>query len=352
MLFDPRPKTRREDLFGRERELENLARNIDSPITVITGIRRIGKSSILSVFLNEVNIPSIIVDVRNLPLNYSLKDFYHVLSKTLSSRMDRFIEIIKGISSIKVLGGEVEIKWKGKGALSLPLLFDLLNRKRVIVAFDEGQKLRGPRSTEILNALAHAYDYDKNITFIFTGSEVGLLYSFLGVNDTKSPLYGRYHYNLTIERFSRDLAEDFLKAGFKELNIEVNRETIEEALSFFNGIPGWLTFFGNEYYKGSKRFALIKDMAVNLALEELENVVKERGKRYATVLRAIALGEKSWGKIKRYVEEKEGSTISSSILSNIIRNLEDLSVIKDYNFLDPLYKEASLKLSYAYRNSL
>jgi hypothetical protein len=52
----------------------------------------------------------------------------------------------------------------------------------------------------------------------------------------------------------------------------------------------------------------------------------------------------SWGKIKGYVEEHEGSTISSSILSNILRSLEDLSIIKDYEFLDPIYKEASLRL--------
>ncbi|MBC7092259.1 MAG: ATP-binding protein [Nitrososphaeria archaeon] len=95
------------------------------------------------------------------------------------------------MTAIRVAGNEIEIKWKGKGALSLTSLFDHLNRRRIIIAFDEAQKLRGPRSNEILNAIAHSYDYNKNVTFIFTGSEVGLLYDFLKISDASSPLYGR-----------------------------------------------------------------------------------------------------------------------------------------------------------------
>jgi hypothetical protein len=41
LYFDPRPKTRREEIFNREREFEELSRNIDLPLIVITGIRRI-----------------------------------------------------------------------------------------------------------------------------------------------------------------------------------------------------------------------------------------------------------------------------------------------------------------------
>ncbi|MEM3935126.1 MAG: hypothetical protein QW141_02450 [Ignisphaera sp.] len=72
--------------------------------------------------------------------------------------------------------------------------------------------------------------------------------------------------------------------------------------------------------------------------------MRERGKRYAYVLRGIAEGIKTWGGLKRYVEEKEGTVISSSILHNILKNLEDMSIIHNYQFLDPIYREASLRL--------
>jgi len=344
MLLDPRPKMRREDLFGRDRELRMLAENIDSPIILITGIRRIGKSSILSVFLNEVGVPSVLLDLRDLRSNYGLKDFYSVLSKALSTNIDKFKEILKSLSSIKILGSGVEIRWRGRDALTLPSFFDTLNKRRTIIAMDEAQKLRGPRANEVLNAIAHAYDYDRNLTFILTGSEVGLLYDFLKLDDESSPLYGRYCYKLVVERFDRDTAVEFLRKGFEEVNVDIEDEELEEAVNFFDGIPGWLTFFGNEYARGNKKIESIKNIAVNLALKEIKNIVKIRGRRYALVLKVIAEGVDSWSKIKRYVEEREGVTVSSSILSNVINSLEDMSIVKDYKFLDPVYRAASLKL--------
>ena len=44
---------------------------------------------------------------------------------------------------------------------------------------------------ELLALFAHAYDSLPNQRIILTGSEVGLLHDFLGINDYESPLYGR-----------------------------------------------------------------------------------------------------------------------------------------------------------------
>jgi Archaeal ATPase. len=53
VLFGERPKTNRSDLFGRERELNELKEKIDKPLLLLTGIRRIGKTFMLNLFLNE-----------------------------------------------------------------------------------------------------------------------------------------------------------------------------------------------------------------------------------------------------------------------------------------------------------
>ncbi|MGB9727198.1 MAG: hypothetical protein ACPLZF_02210 [Nitrososphaeria archaeon] len=44
---------------------------------------------------------------------------------------------------------------------------------------------------------------------------------------------------------------------------------LEEANLFFNGITIWQTFYGNEVVRGHKRFDVVKEMAVNLAKDEL-----------------------------------------------------------------------------------
>ncbi|WP_243665462.1 hypothetical protein [Vulcanisaeta sp. JCM 16159] len=53
MLFDPKPKERREDLFDRDDELNKLRTGLDYPVTLLLGIRRSGKSSLVKVLMSE-----------------------------------------------------------------------------------------------------------------------------------------------------------------------------------------------------------------------------------------------------------------------------------------------------------
>lgn len=50
--FSLKVKTQRKDLYDREEELGLLEKSAGLPITVVTGIRRVGKSSVVSVFLS------------------------------------------------------------------------------------------------------------------------------------------------------------------------------------------------------------------------------------------------------------------------------------------------------------
>ncbi|WP_366940168.1 hypothetical protein [Thermococcus sp.] len=60
LYFDERPKSRREDLYDRERELEEMLASIESrkPLIVLKGIRRLGKTSLLQVALSEAKVPT------------------------------------------------------------------------------------------------------------------------------------------------------------------------------------------------------------------------------------------------------------------------------------------------------
>ncbi|QGA69052.1 AAA family ATPase [Sulfolobus sp. E11-6] len=351
MLFDERPKENREDLFDREKEIKEIMSNINRPLILITGVRRIGKTSVLKVALNELKIPYVIIDCRNLRPNYSRGDLYSLFSNALSSKLSTFLDVLSKIRGISILGNSVELKWKGREYVSLSDLFDHLNEKRIVIGIDEAQKLRGPLSNEIREAIAHAYDYDRNLTFILTGSEVGLLHDFLGVEDSRSPLYGRYYYEITLERFDKEKSQQFLRKGFEELSLKVEESVIQDIIAMVDGIPGWLTFAGNQYFN-NKDLKKVKDIAINVALNEINSLISIKNnvstivaKRYRTVLRCIAKGMNSWSKIVNCLQDEEGSTISSSVLSNILNTLEKLSIIdENYEFLDPVYKEASKML--------
>ncbi|GGP22207.1 hypothetical protein GCM10007981_17340 [Thermocladium modestius] len=72
-----------------------------------------------------------------------------------------------------------------------------------MLIFDESQELRKLKGYDLLHPIAYAYD-NLGIKFIFTGSETGMVYDFLKLDDAKYPLYGRAYtealYNLCLRK--------------------------------------------------------------------------------------------------------------------------------------------------------
>gem|GEM_PF-960174 len=211
ILFDHRPKETRRDLYDREEELSALHSASSEPIILLTGVRRIGKTSVLKVFLNELEVPHALVDVR-LPLT-SYKSLYSLFSDILSQinkkkSIKSYVEHINGIS---ILGVNISLSWDPRDKPSLLTVMDNLNQAgRVILAFDEAQNLRGKLSNEFLSLIAHCYDYCRNMTFVLTGSEIGLLYDFLKMEDPSSPLYGRHVEEIRLNKFNEQESLDFV----------------------------------------------------------------------------------------------------------------------------------------------
>ncbi len=63
MIFDITPKQDRKDFFDREEEIEKL-KELKTPIILVLGLRRTGKSSLIRISLNELNLPYIYIDLR------------------------------------------------------------------------------------------------------------------------------------------------------------------------------------------------------------------------------------------------------------------------------------------------
>ena len=121
MLFDPRPKERREDLYGRERELQELLEALrgECPLILLLGVRRIGKTSLLKVALRESSQPYIYLDLRVLEEEgYSKVVLYRMLSEELSrlqSSWNRLRSWLGSVKGVEIAGVRVELDWGREG---------------------------------------------------------------------------------------------------------------------------------------------------------------------------------------------------------------------------------------------
>lgn len=108
-----------------------------------------------------------------------------MLLSSLSGRKRLLEELERNVKGLSVSGVRIEIAKD----FSIVELFEALNEYgRFIIAFDEAQYLRFGGATRYDGILAYAVDNLENLTFILTGSEVGMLFDFLRFDDPRAPI--------------------------------------------------------------------------------------------------------------------------------------------------------------------
>jgi AAA+ ATPase superfamily predicted ATPase len=367
LLFDVRPKERRSDLYDFEKELEELKKGLEkTPITLLTGVRRTGKTSLLKVALNESGYPYVYLDTR-LSLNPTYRDFINIVKTSLEDFITRNITIrrkiveklrrISGVS-ISLSPLSVDISWRGDKKFELAEVFVALNKigsdfgKPIIIAFDEAQELRKITWINFLRVFAYIYDNLEHVRLVLTGSEVGLLFKFIGVDVAESPLYGRYIHTVSTRRLSFEESVDFLEKGFREVGVSIPGQIIENAARAFGGIIGWLTLFGYNCYMNtnicSENVDKIIKIAVDVAKQEIENFLKSRRSERYRILLKLLTTERSWSEIKGRLEDMESRTVNDKTLSELLTTLLDLSIIEKTNnkyvIADPIIRNSVKEL--------
>jgi len=355
LLFDPRPKARREDLYDFDEELKKFSKALDEPMVLVSGLRRTGKTSLILTGLNTSGVPYIYFDLREGARSYA--DLYKLFSRGFTEftrrwggLRDHFLRVLSRLRGVSIAGVEVSFSWSSRERPLLTELLDAVNdfaeriNRRVVVVFDEMQSIRGAMGAVLQSALAHSYDFNKSVTLVLAGSEMGVLYSIL--QNPGSPLYGRAYIEVRTRKLSYSEAVDFLTKGFAEVNVNVSRDEIEEAVRELDGIIGWLTYYG---YLRSRSIGGVEQVvreAVALAKKELESFLATRvSSRYRAVLKLLAQGVKEWGELKKELEKLEKKEISDRVVHDILKELKRHSIVNENNeFTDPIYRRASLEL--------
>lgn len=365
MLFDTAPKERREDLYDREKELNEAseALRLGERLVIVYGIRRIGKSSLVKVILNETLVPHVIVDVREIYYKDGSIPEARLVKRVLEGFRDRLTwykrvgfdlrEALKKIKKVRV--GDFEIEVKPGSRVSLTEVLSGIDSwcgehgMRFVFVFDEAQYLRFS-NVRYDGLLAWAVDNLRNTTFILTGSEAGVLREFLRINDAEAPLFGRYRREIYLERFSKEQSTEFLRKGFEEVGVEPDVKEIEEAVRFLDGIVGWLTYYG--YYRGVRKLKqeevipTLLEEGSKMVLAELEKIITPSRERYVAILKAIAQGASAWSDVKAYVVAKSGPVNDArftELLTNLVKYGYVVKENNNYRIPDPIVKHAVLE---------
>lgn len=345
MFFSPEPKTKIEDFFNMEEELSEFKEKLNmGKLIIILGLRRYGKTSLILTGLNSLGLDYIFLDCRLLPSGmFSLNDFLHLLEDELN-RKSWAKNVLSNIEGVSVSGLSLKFRKRNQNVL----LNVLKNLEKKVLVLDEAQELR--RSNYRFDyLLAYLYDH-VNLKIIVSGSQVGLLYRFLRVEDPEAPLFGRPYFEIKLKKLSSQKAREFLEKGFEQENLRVSSKIIEEAVNKFDGNIGWLTYFGYSYTKSGEPIDKILDRASRLSVSEVKHALNVYGlgkKRYVEVLKIVAGGSNlKWSEIKRGVEAKLGK-IPNNTLSNILKNLIDqgflVKVNGEYSITDPILRAGILK---------
>lgn len=349
MYFNLEPKTERKDLYGQNYLIDTLLRRLqdqDTRLVVLKGLRRTGKTSLLNVALNELNLLWLKIDVREYPLA-SREEFLIQLVEKIKLKLGESVvdKILKKISALGLSYGGVgaTIYFQEKYT---PFFFEELNahlktkKKQLILAFDEAQLLR---KINLENLLAAIYDNYPQIKLVFTGSEVGVLDKLLGKRDAGSPLFGRAAFEIETKRLTPEQIHEFIQAGFGQIKKEIKLEEVQKVIEELDGIVGWATYYGWLRSKDiSHRVALQKTIAEGslLVKRELDNFLERRKKSlYINLLKVINSSHNRWNLIKiSFLKQK--TPLSDRQLGLSLKELEDYGFIEKinetYNLADPL----------------
>jgi len=371
--FDEGPKTRKQDIFNYSGEFAKLLTSLSDRrrMILIKGKRRTGKTSILLSCLNEFAHPYLVIDGRSFSASAQVRreEFIKTLEDVLNGFLRkekrlraRILDALKHIQGVEPVAGAppgVSFRWgpKPEDAVNITSVFDTLSEEALkqkttfVVAIDEAQELRKIMRYDFTSVLGHAYDYCKGLQFVVTGSEVGMLNSFLRIEDAHSPLYGRAMAEIELRGMDRDKSIEYLRSGFNQIVLKVSEDMLERIYQRFDGIIGWLTYAGFKAREAKR----IDEKTLNDAARKASGIVAAefknflnlyRSDRYSIIIRHLARGRTTWSEIKRGLEVSEGARIGQGNITKLLSTLEDGGFIaKDsegfYFITDPILVEAA-----------
>lgn len=273
--------------YSREKELSLLEKQynqLDSSakMTVLTGRRRIGKTSLATKFSRDK------------------KQLYLFISKKSEKLLcEEFIEAIKDELNYPIIGIISNFKDIFK------LLLEISKKEKIVVIIDEFQEFYNinPSVYSDLQNLWDSYKFESKMQVIFIGSIYSLMHKIF--QNSKEPLFGRADRIMYLKPFT--------PKTIKQILLDNNSYTNENLFILFlvtGGVPRYIEILVNNK-------TLTEESIINYYISEDSPfidegkiiLIEEFGKEYGTyfsILELMAEGKTSRSEIESILEKNIG----------------------------------------------
>ena len=273
--------------YNRENELKALEllhsqTDNKSVMTVLTGRRRIGKTTLVKHFSKDKNFIYLFI---------SKKD-EHLLCEELALEIKRY-------SDFPLVGKITQMQD------IFTLLFEIARQKRVVVIFDEFQEFYKINKA-VFSELQNLWDSNKNkakMFLILTGSLYSMIIRIF--QNSKEPLFGRADRLLILKPFCIPTIAEILKD-----HNALDEQTLFDYFVLTGGMPKYLEIFVNN---SLFTFSEILDFMLRENSPFLDEgkylLIEEFGKKYSiyfSILELIACGKTGRTEIESYLKKKIG----------------------------------------------
>ena len=386
MLFEPRPKDVKADLFDREEQYEQLKNLLghESPLILIKGLRRSGKTSLLRTYLNEEERSYIWVDLRALASKNIIKksemltrfeiSISEFIEKT-GGNTQKLLDRLDRINGITVLDNGISFSDKDTvNLIDLMSVFETLNKwvderlyfkNYVVLAIDEAQKFSNTQDFDMAQLIATLYDNCKHILLILSGSEIGLLEKFINNVEHSNTISGNALSGfskeiITLPYITSSQSEEYLKLGFEQINPQfLQQDGFDKIISTvsdsFGGVIGWLNNFGVKF----KTKEIISDSYIEEIRRDAIPVVKsefssltsiqENPTHYTQFMYALSLQSiADWSNIVKSLSSDMSLNEIETIRDDLLHYgfIQEIEGFEQYRIPDPVHRYVSLNKLY------
>ncbi len=346
MYFILEPKSKKEDFFSYEYEYRELKKALErrEKVIAVVGVRRVGKTSLLNIFYNEVRELKLWLDGRI--VSNPKKDLFSAIYEVAKSGKSQIFGNIESLN-ISAFGIGLDIKLASESLIEMEK--KIKSAGKMCVFIDEAQRMN---RSDLGDVLSYFYDRFPDVSFIISGSEIGLLEDVLGEYDAEHPLYGRHVAKIEMNRFDKSNALEFLRLGFKQLKFDVTEDELSEAIGELDGLVGWLTLYGFERAVAKDKYALKKtiEIASRIVASELTGFFKKATRNKAIYVAILDCAhDLSWGELKFKVERKLDKQLNQNTFNTALSRLVAYSFVEKrndkYYLSDPLIAKATFLIN-------